>query len=258
MRIVDISSPIDAKSWSPDPVEHTVMTPAEGARHMAAELRAQLGIEFDPAILPDREFLNLDTFRLTAHTGTHVDAPSHYGSIARYGSGRPRTIDEMPLEWFFAPGFVLDVRRDEPGLIGRSDVTTELDRIEYDVSPGDIALLHTGADRWAGTPRYFSDFAGLDGAATHFLLDLGVRVIGTDAFSLDAPFPYIVERFQSTGDRALLWPAHITGRDREYCQIEQLANLDRLPVSHGFTVCCLPVKLAGSGAAWTRAVALLH
>ena len=92
----------------------------------------------------------------------------------------------------------------------------------------------------------------------HYLLDLGVRVIGTDAFSLDAPFTDILARWNATGDRSVLWPAHFAGRDREYCQIERLANLDQLPGPTGFTVSCFPVKIVGAGAGWARAVALVH
>jgi cyclase len=116
-------------------------------------------------------------------------------------------------------------------------------------------MLNTGADRLAGTPKYFTDFAGLDGPATNLLLDLGVRVIGTDAFSLDAPFGYMINEFHRTGDRSVLWPAHFAGRRREYSQIERLANLESLP-ANGFTVSCVPVKITGAGAGWTRAVAM--
>ena len=119
-------------------------------------------------------------------------------------------------------------------------------------------LLRTGADELAGTPAYFTEFKGLDGPAIELLLDLGVRVIGTDAFSLDAPFSHMIAEFHRTGNRRVLWPAHFAGRRREYCQIENLANLHLLPAPTGFTVSCLPVKIAGAGAGWTRAVALVQ
>jgi cyclase len=224
---------------------------------MAAEMREHFGLDVDPALLPDGEFLSNDTFTLTTHTGTHVDAPAHYGSLARYGSGVPRTIEEMPLEWFFRPGLVLDLTGAPAGAVDRSYLATELDRVGYRPAPLDIVLLHTGAARYAGTQEYFTRFVGLDRSSTEFLLDFGVKVIGTDAFSLDAPFTDIISRFQRTGDRSVLWPAHMIGREREYCQIERLANLDLLPVAHGFQVACFPVKLARAGAGWTRAVALL-
>jgi cyclase len=255
LPVIDLSSPVDASGWEPDPIVHEIMTPAEGARHMADEMRTHFGLEFDPADLPGGELLSLDTITLTSHTGTHVDAPSHYGSVGDYGV--PRNIDQMPLDWFLRPAVVLDVRDVGVGVIGRERIEKELARIGYQPQPLDIVILHTGASRFVGTPDYFTQFAGLDGPATEFLLDLGVRVIGTDAWSLDAPFGDMIRRFQETGDRSVLWPAHFAGRRTEYCQIERLANLDALPAPFGFRVACFPVKIVGAGAGWTRAVALV-
>ncbi|MEU7181107.1 MULTISPECIES: cyclase family protein [Streptomyces] len=257
MRIVDISSAVDASAWEPDPVAHEVLTPRDGAVHMSEQMRRRFGTEFDPDELPDGEFLSLDRLSLTSHTGTHVDAPSHYGSRALYGDGRPRDIDELPLEWFYGPGVLLDLSRYEGPTAGVRQIEREITRISRTPQPGDIVLLHTGASAWAGTQRYFTDFVGLDGPAVHLLLDFGVRVIGTDAFSLDAPFGATIERYRETGDRTVLWPAHVAGRSREYCQIERLANLTALPNSHGFHIACFPVKIAGAGAGWARAVAFV-
>jgi cyclase len=255
LRIVDLSSPIDADGWEPDPIRHEIMTPAEGAVHMSEEMRKHFGLAFDPADLPGGELLSLDTLTLTSHTGTHVDAPSHYGSVGDYGI--PRNIDQMPLDWFLRPGVVLDVTDVGVGVIGVDRVERELERIGYRPRPLDIVLLHTGASRHVGTPAYFSEFAGLDGAAVDYLLDLGVRVIGTDAWSLDAPFGHMIARYQETGATSVLWPAHFAGRRREYCQIERLTALESLEEPYGFRVACFPVKIAGAGAGWTRAVALV-
>jgi cyclase len=105
---------------------------------------------------------------------------------------------------------------------------------------------------------YFSEFVGLDRSATELLLDFGIKVIGTDAFSVDAPFGDMITRYQQTEDKSVLWPAHFIGREREFCHVERLANLDALPRPYGFTVSCFPFKIAGAGAGWTRAVAILN
>jgi cyclase len=253
--LFDLSSPVDASFWEPDPVSHTIMSPADGARHMSAEMKEHFGVDFAVDLLPGGEFLNNDTLTLTAHTGTHVDAPAHYGSTAEYRSGAPRTIDQLPLDWFEGPGFVLDLSDLSVGVADAGCLTDALSRIQYEPAAGDIALIRTGADKLVGTPEYFTTFVGLDASAVELLLDRGIRVIGTDAFSLDAPFTYILERFRATGERGVLWPAHFLGRRREYCQIERLAGLDALPGAHGFRFSCFPVKIAGAGAGWARAVA---
>lgn len=257
MRLIDLSSPIDASFHNPNPVVHEILTPRQGAEHMSKEMREHFGLEFDPSELADGEFLSLDTLTLTTHTGTHVDAPSHYGSRTSYGGGVPRNIDQMPLEWFFQPGVVVDLTDAATGAVGAERLEKEFARMGYHPKPLDIVLLHTGAQRHLGTREYFTDFTGLDASAVHSLLDMGVRVIGTDAFSLDAPFGDIIRRYRETGDRSVLWPAHVAGREREYCQIECLANLDALPAPFGFRVACFPVKIAGAGAGWARAVAMV-
>jgi cyclase len=255
MKIIDLATPVDASKWEPESVTHEITTPAEGAKHMAEEMAANFGLEVSPSDLRDGELLSIDTLTLTTHTGTHIDAPSHYGSRCTYGDGKPRNIDELPLDWFYGPGVVLDISEAEH-VADAAFIERELKRVEYTISPGDIVLLYTGAEQYNGSMLYFTNFVGLDGSAVNYLLDQGVRVIGTDAFSLDAPFGDMITRFHETGDNGVLFPAHFVGRDREYCQIERLSNLDSLP-SHGFTLSCFPVKIAGAGAGWTRAVALV-
>jgi kynurenine formamidase len=53
------------------------------------------------------------------------------------------------------------------------------------------------------------------------------------------------------------WAAHFVGVEREYCQIEQLTNLDKLP-PFGFRVCAFPLKVAGGSAGPARVVALVE
>ncbi len=258
MRFLDLSTPIDASQWEPEPVTHEIITPAAGAAHMAKEMKENFGLEFDPAELPDGELLSIDNLSLNSHTGTHIDAPSHYGTRAGYGNGKPRNIDEMPLDWFLRPAFVLDLTDVGTGTVDRAFVEKELERIGYEPQPYDICLLKSGAWRNAGTMQYFTEFVGLDRSATEYLLDFGIKVIGTDAFSLDAPFGHILSTYTQTKDKSVLWPAHFLGRDREYCQIERLANLEELPQPFGFKLSCFPIKITGAGAGWSRAVALIE
>jgi cyclase len=256
VQLIDLSSPVDASFWEPEPLSITTMSAADGARHLASEMREHFGMDFDPSVLPGAEFLTNDTLSLTTHTGTHVDAPAHYGSITTYGEP-PKTVEQLPVDWFYRPAVVLDLTDAPVGAVGADVLRAKLDEVGYTLSPLDIVLLNTGAARLVGTSKYFTEFVGLDRSGVDLLLDQGVRVIGTDAFSLDAPFTHIIEQYQKTGDPGVLWPAHFAGRDREFCQIERLANLDALPRAHGFTLSCFPVKIVGAGAGWARAVAVL-
>ena len=87
------------------------------------------------------------------------------------------------------------------------------------------------------------------------MVDKGVRVCGTDAWSWDVPLPYEAKMFQATGDASILWEGHRAGADKAYCHIEKLTNLEALPLT-GYTVCCFLVKVKGGSAGWSRVVAI--
>jgi kynurenine formamidase len=123
--------------------------------------------------------------------------------------------------------------------------------------PYDIVLMNTAAGAAYGDEDYIHRGCGFGRDATLYLTDRGVRVVGTDAWSWDAPFLYTARRYAETGDASLIWEGHKAGMAAEYCQIEKLHNLDQLPPT-GFTVSCFPTKIARASAGWTRAVAILE
>jgi kynurenine formamidase len=137
-----------------------------------------------------------------------------------------------------------------------ADLESALAKIQYELRPLDIVLLHTGCDKRLLSPDYFAQ-PGLGREGVLWLVEQGVRVIGIDAYTLDRPFANMVADYRRTGDGRSIWPAHFAGLTREYCQIEKLANLEQIPRPHGFYVSCLPVKIKGASAGWCRAVALV-
>jgi len=192
---------------------------------------------------------------LSSHSGTHVDAPWHYYPTT---AGAPaKTIDQLPLEMFFGDGVVLDLTRFRPGeRVGADDVRVAVEATGRELAAGQIVLLRFDGDAEFGTRRYWYEYPGMSAAATKWLLERGIRVIGTDAVGFDRDFPSMAADFADTGDRSLLWEAHRVGIEHEYSQIEKLANLSQLP-SRGFKVCCFPVKIARASAAWARVVAIV-
>ncbi|MEQ8785366.1 MAG: cyclase family protein [Pirellulaceae bacterium] len=251
-QIIDLSVPLEHDAPSePMPARIRYVDHAEGQQQM------QQFFGVTPEDLPYSDGLGwaVEEFAGITHTGTHVDAPYHYGPTS---DGKPaRRIDEVPLEWCLAPGVVLDMRHKGDGeTITSDDLQAALANIDYELKPKDIVLLHTGADRRLDSKDYFQQ-PGLDRDSTLWLIERGVKVIGIDAYTLDRPFAAMVADFRRTGDGRHIWPAHFAGITAEYCQIEKLANLDRIPRPHGFYVSCLPVKIKAASAAWCRAVALI-
>jgi kynurenine formamidase len=252
-RMIDLSVPLKHNAVSePMPAQiHYVRHDGEGLQQM----QRFFGVRPDDLVWSNGLGWAVEEVRAITHTGTHVDAPFHYGPLS--GGAPARTIDEVPLEWCFAPGVVLDMRHklaDE--FIHVSDLEGALRRIDYRPRPLDIILIQTGADRRLESQEYFAQ-PGLGREGVLWLLELGVKVIGIDAYTLDRPFASMVSDYRRTGDGRFIWPAHFAGLTREYCQIEKLANLDQIPRPHGFYVSCMPVKIEGASAGWCRAVALV-
>lgn len=205
---------------------------------------------------PDGECINEEIVTLSVHTGTHLDSPAHYGT--RCEGKTPKTIEQIPLSWCYGDGVMLTIHKKPGAEITAKDLDEETNRIGYKIKAGDIVLINTGAYKKWGTPRYFFDAPGLGKEGTKHLIDQGVKVIGTDAFSLDRPFTYMVNDYYRTKDSGYLWPAHTYGREKEYCQLEKLSNLDEIPCNFGFKVCCFPVKFMGLSASFVRAVAIVE
>jgi kynurenine formamidase len=193
---------------------------------------------------------------MTTHSGTHLDAPYHFASTMNHGE-RAITIDEVPLDWCFQPAVKLDFRHLDDGyVVTPDDVDAELRRIGHTLSPLEIVVVNTSAGTRYGHDDYVDRGCGMGRAATLHLLEQGVRLTGTDAWSWDAPFSLTAQRYARTHDASIIWEGHKAGRDIGYCHLEKLHNLEALP-STGFTVCCFPVKVDAASAGWTRAVAII-
>jgi kynurenine formamidase len=186
-----------------------------------------------------------------------MDAPFHFGTLCE---GRmSRKIEELPLDWFYQDGVVLDLTHKKPAEpITSQDLMEALDKIKYQLKPKDIVLLHTGADKYFGTKDYMDKFCGVSAEAIAWLWDQGIKVMGIDALGFDRPYPAMLKDFLSNKDKTVLWPAHFCGRKKEYAHIERLANLDKLPRPFGFKVACFPINIRDAGASFTRVVALIE
>src|SRR3954464_294161 len=142
-RIIDLSAPIVA---SPPETPEPLRTEISFSDHAAGAeaIEAMLGVPAE--LLRDGEGWAVEEFtRLGTHNTTHVDAPWHYNSTIR---GEPaQTIDELPPEWVFGPGVVLDFTAEEDGdAVTAAEVDAELRRVGHELGERDIVLMHTGRD----------------------------------------------------------------------------------------------------------------
>lgn len=123
--------------------------------------------------------LNQDGYRITglslcSHTGTHMDAPSHFLPDGR-------TLDEMPMSQFSGRATVLDVSDEGPV------ITEDFLHSNYDaIYCTDYILFYTGWENRWGAGNYLEDtFPVPDEAAARYLVSRGLKGVGTDAPSVD-------------------------------------------------------------------------
>ena len=137
MTIVDLSVPLEDSPSEP-------VRPQVAYEHHDATAPLVAGIfGCEVSQLPDGKGWASETVTAITHAGTHVDAPYHY--FPTCGGERARTIDELPLEWFLAPGVRLDLRGVERGAeITIADLEAALGG--HALAPLEIVLLWTGAE----------------------------------------------------------------------------------------------------------------
>jgi len=193
--------------------------------------------------------------KMGVHSTTHLDAPWHYSPTSE--GKRAKTIDEVPLEWCFGPGVVIDMKHKEDfDAITKDDVMSFLKNENITLEPGMIVLIKTGRDKLMGTKEFFEKGTGMSAEATRWLIDQGIKVMGIDQWGWDLPLPHLIKEAKRTNNPELFWEAHMVGHDQEYCHMEQLTNLDALPY-RGFKVAAFPLKIEGASAGPCRVVAIM-
>ncbi len=183
---------------------------------------------------------------LGEHTGTHIDAPSHFVAD---GSPARKHVDELSLGGFLGRTVTMRFGPFEPRdeLVTRADLEA-WEREHTPVRGGDIVLIDfQWAHRWALVPDGFAfleRWPGLSRDAAEYLRDRGARVVGTDCVSLDP----------GDGGGGEL-AAHYTLLPAGVLIMENVANLDRLP-DESFVI-ALPLPIAHGTGSPVRAIALV-
>jgi len=167
---------------------------------------------------------NVSTLHLSAHAGTHVDAPRHFFDD---GGG----VESLALEMLCGRTRVVE-------LTTRKTVTAE-DLAGFDLREDVRLLLKTANSRLWGTPDFHQDFIGVSEGAALFLVDRGVKVLGVDYLS--------VEPYETPGA-----PAHHVLLGAGTIVIEGLNLRDVEPGA--YEMYCLPLALVGADGAPARVI----
>jgi arylformamidase len=167
---------------------------------------------------------NVSTLHMSAHGGTHVDAPRHFFDEA------PGT-EALPLEMLVGRARVVEVT-------SRKGVTAD-DLTRFDLSEDVRVLIKTANSRLWGSPEFHADYVGVTESGARYLVDHGIKVVGVDYLS--------VEEFKRPGA-----PAHHILLGGGTIVIEGLNLRDVDPGI--YEMYCLPLPLVGSDGAPARVV----
>lgn len=197
-----------------------------------------------PILIPwarlDLHGYDLELIFMSTHTGTHMDAPSHF---IREGM----SIDAIPLDVLVSDAVLVEVRKGERGYIYREDLLRGLGHINNDIDidiEGKCVIISTGwEEKWEDGENYISSNPGLSRDAAEYLVEKGVIAIGVDTANIDHP-----DDKEFTVHRILL--------SNNVPIVENLCNLKAIG-SREFRFIALPLKIKGSTGSPVRALALI-
>ncbi len=225
--------------------------------------------------------VNAQYIQTSNHMGTHLDAPRHFVTGGM-------TIDEIPMDWLYGPGVIVDLSDEMDDL---AIYSPEMIEKRVEVREGDLLILHTGWHRYAqfgsepDEERYIHLHPGPHADLVPWLLEKKIKIWGVDAISTDHPMNLPIGRFLGKGtfghcDRvrakaeqkfgkegvARLFPeedyqlTHNALFPHNCMHIENLGgdiSLAKLQ-NRRLTIGCFPWKFKGGEAAFARVVAFLE
>ncbi len=249
-KIIDLSVTIVS-----NPKGSFIQSEIEYMNHTESAKARSKAFNLPEGIFPDNKGAAEEIAHINTHTGTHLDAPWHFAETI-YGNP-PKTIDEIPLDWCYGDGVLLDFSHKKAGeLISAEDVQKALKKIRYQLKPFDIVFVRTDASKHYGEPGYETMHPGMGRESTLWLIEQGIKVMGIDAWGWDRPMNVMIQEYKN-GLKGTFLPAHFLMKEQEYLHLENLANLDQIPKPYGFTVAVFPVKVKKASAGWVRAVAII-
>lgn len=203
----------------------------------------------------EEEGVNVKFMKMGTHTSTHIDAPYH---ISKSG----KTLNDFPVERFIGQGIVLDFSdKGDIYEITREDIMAHADELKK----VDFAILNTGWAKYYGTWDFFRH-PYLSGDAALALVELGIKIVGTDGSSADAAYgfstakrlenPTFSEILENIERENIKNEAHAALLGNECLIVEYMCNLGQLP-KEAATYSFLPLKLMEADGSPVRAICMI-
>lgn len=179
------------------------------------------------------EGYNLEAMFLSTHTGTHMDAPSHF---VKDGD----SIDMIDVNRFYSErAHLIKIEKKSNELITLDDILQSRESI----SCGDSMVFSTGWEKCYHLDEYMHSNPGLSIEAANYLVEKKINFVAIDCPSID------------TG-KDFSFNTHHTLLTNDIIIIENLCNLDKINKSI-FTLLTLPLKLVNATGSPIRALAII-
>ena len=203
----------------------------------------------------EEEGVNVKFMKMGTHTSTHIDAPYH---ISKSG----KTLNDFPVERFIGQGIVLDFSdKGDIYEVTQEDIMAHADELKK----VDFAILNTGWAKYYGTWDFFRH-PYLSGDAALALVELGIKIVGTDGSSADAAYgfstakrlenPTFSEILENIERENIKNEAHAALLGNECLIVEYMCNLEQLP-KEAATYSFLPLKLMEADGSPVRAICMI-
>jgi arylformamidase len=168
---------------------------------------------------------------MSTHTGTHMDAPSHF---ARDVS----SIDKIAVSRFISKAILIKIKKGSDQLITASEIETS----NVSIMEGDTIVFSTLWENEVDKDYFFSHNPGLAEDAAKYLVNKKVNAVCIDSPSID----------RGSDNN---YPVHKILLSKEILVVENLCNLSKLNTQY-FTLIITPLKLFGASGSPIRAIAV--
>lgn len=168
---------------------------------------------------------------MSTHTGTHMDAPSHF--VTGFSS-----IDQIPVNRLVSRSTLVKVAKASDELISAS----EIEASKAKILEGNSVVFSTSWEKEVDKDYYFSHSPGLSEDAAEYLINKKVNAVCIDSPSID--------RGSDSN-----FPVHKLLLSKEILIVENLCNLGKID-NQNFTLIMTPLKLSGASGSPIRAIAI--
>ncbi|MEM8892365.1 MAG: cyclase family protein [Bacteroidota bacterium] len=194
----------------------------------------QEGVAFEQSRTVEKDGWNARTLHLYSHTGTHMDAPLHFG------------VSEQSIEEFAPPRLMGKTWIARLGEVKSQQLLmpSDLGKIADMIKPGENLILQTGWSKKESYQTYRDELPRISKELAHWIVEKGINILG-----VEPPSVADVNNLEEVTE------IHHILMKGDVIIVEGLVNLDEIQSEMVYLI-ALPLKLDKGDGSPIRAIAL--